>query len=158
MKKLSSCIGQLVCEESSGHPLAKIIDTLFEPHTGKLVGLILDNNMFLYFQDIQAWKIKIYIKSSLLFQDISKQKDIINLLEKNISILGNNIKDTNNLELGYCEDVIFDEKNGIITNLLCRNYLLKIIPLGLLLISHSQILEINSRHILVKSTAIQEAA
>jgi len=117
------------------------------------------NNDFqvLLFSDILSWKNNLYIKSDLLFHDQNNTPHIQSILNQKISILGNRIINEDSKLLGYCQDIIFDEKNGIILKLLSQKYFLDIIPTKKFLIDFSEIIIIKKRHILVKSTAIKDA-
>ena len=157
MKLYSQCIGKEITESSSGKVLNTISDLVFDTDRAVLKAIITRADKILYFSDVSEWKIRVYIKDEILFQDINECKDILNILEKKTAIIGARVENDDGVFLGYCEDFIFNEKIGSLAQILARSYFLNIIPIKKLLISATDILEITKERILVKSTKIKNA-
>ncbi len=157
MKNYLNTIGKEIIEEKTGKVLAYINDLIFDTENGKIISVLLSNDKFLYYNNISDWKVRIYAKSDVLFQDIGDLPDVKKILEDEISILGNTVVDEDGIFLGYCEDIVFDEKMGILNSIIVRKYFLAIIPLKKKIISSSEIIEIKKEGIIVKNTKIKDA-
>jgi len=157
MQNYLNCIGKYLTEEKTGKKIALIIDLIFNPDNGKLLAVLANNNKIVLYENISTWKINIYIKSSILMNSIEETSNIAAILNKKISILGNKIKTESNTFLGYCENIIFDEKIGLLTSIIGRKYFLGFIPLKKFPINYSNIVKIEKDQIVVKGTEIKEA-
>ena len=156
MKKYSQCTKKNIVIYHSGKGISEIDDLIFDPSNGKLKAIITKNNQILYFSDIIEWKIKVYIHSELLIKEIDDCKDIQKILSTNISIMGNKVINENNIVLGICEDILFCEKTGIITQFQVKKYFAMIIPQRVFLISYFDVIEIKEDHILVKGNYVND--
>ena len=157
MKNYSQCIGKEITEVASGNRLSNISDIIFDTEKGILKAIVNSENNILYLKDISEWKLRIYIKDSILFKNLDECKDIQKILNKNISILGSRVENEDGVFLGYCENFYFNEKTGYLVQIYIKYYFLNIFPIKKLLISATEIIEITEKKIIVKSTNIQDA-
>jgi uncharacterized protein YrrD len=157
MKLYSQCIGKEIRESSTGKVLSTISDLIFDTDRAILKAVITREDKVLYFSDVSEWKIRVYIKDEIFFQNINSCKDISNILEKKTAIIGARVENDDGVFLGYSEDFSFNEKTGSLIQIVVRSYFLNIIPTKKLLISATDILEITEERILVKSTKVKNA-
>lgn len=157
MKYYSSCIGTEIVEYKTGIPCAKISDLIIDTDTGILKSILTNTNKVLPFVDIYKWGSRIHIKSDLFLRDLEKAEETLKILNRNISIIGNTVTDSNGTFLGYCEDFSFHEQTGAMTTIFSKKSFLEFFNVKRFQISSTEIIEIKEDAIIVKSTEIKNA-
>jgi uncharacterized protein YrrD len=154
MKNYLSCLNQRIIFLDKKNKLDFVSDLLFNPDNGKLLGVISQNKNFIPFSFILSWeKNNLKIKSINLIKKLENFKEAKIILEKKTPLIGNLVITNNQEILGKTYDLIFDEKFGVLEDILTEKKFLGI-PLKKFKINQKQIIKIKPEKILVKSTIL----
>lgn len=158
VKYYSSSIGTEIIESKTGKLLAKVSDLIINTETGVIKSILTNFDEVLHLSDIKKWGRCIHIQSDILFRDIENSKETLKILEKEISVIGNKVIDTNGNFLGYCEDFSFHENTGAVLTLFSKKSFLGFFQVQRFAIGINSVVEITPKNILVQGMEMKDTA
>lgn len=116
--RISTYMGALVLEESSGEPLGTLAGVLIHPDTGKVEGVFVQVNdgfssglLFCRALDIIRFGTSVHIRSAGALCDPSEIVRLQSLLEDGRTVLGQQVRTESGQKVGRCRDVQFDTES-----------------------------------------------
>lgn len=156
----SELIGTPVMGLQTGVKLAQIAKPIIDPANLKIVAYVLEGALldespsFIRMVDVREFgDIGMIVDSSDEFIGLHDVIEIEKLYDLNFSLIGLNVIDETKRKLGKIDDYSVDSESFVIQQLTVRQGVFKSLTDAGLLIHRSQIIEINNRHVVVRTTA-----
>jgi uncharacterized protein YrrD len=161
----SQLIGTPVLGLQTGVRLAAITDPLIDPSTLKVLAyklegpLLTENPSYILTNDVRELSsIGMIVDSSDEFISLHDVIKVEELYKLGFKLIGMNVIDQHKRKLGKVDDYSVESSSFIVEQLNIKKGVLKALIDTSLLIHRSQIVEINDRHIVVRTAAIKVQA
>ena len=128
MNKISEIIGLPIVNEKKGEKLGSIRDIIYSKNKFKIMAFLLsEGNLFTNPKIITYKNINfigedaVVVKDNLVIEDGNNIPNIKELLEKDLKIVGYEVRTDDGENLGIIHDIIFDNKTGRLLGFIITN-------------------------------------
>lgn len=156
-KSFKEIIGTPIVADDVGRPIALVQDLLIDTDRGKIAALIVrrQGSHVIVPMDIRYWGKIIRVSGAEVIISANEVVRVNEVLEKNISVMGNKVETENGKFLGKVVDYLVDTESLDLLKIFVSRTLIGIISVERRVLSSKEIIEITKDKIIVKDDLVE---